>query len=1407
MLLPHARPRLAPVPGPSRRRRLRVLAPALALPLTTLATVPGATDASASSVPVVAAVAPEATAREPEAVPPGPDAAPPAIRLRDASLDTGKGGPPPPPALAAGPASGRQLRLVQFSGPIRPSWYAGLARLGTVVTYVPDNAYLVWTTDAGAAALERQADTTAYTRYSGPFDPYYRLAPPLRGKAAPDGGPVDVTVQAVSGPDGEAALAAAAAGREVLAPAYDLGGLVTTSLRVPAGRLDEIASMAPVVNVEPWVAPALDDEGQGQLLAGNVQTVGGRTVPTGPGYLAWLAQKGFPTDPAAYPKVVVVDDGIDNGSTTPVHPDFYELGNGSDNNSRLLSNDNCTGDPSANGVAGHGNLNAGIVGGYSDRTGSVFTDAGGFQRGLGVSPYGRLGGVKIFANTGAYSVGGCAGTDAGVVAKVLASGAGISTNSWGSNAGGAYTASAQAYDLLTRDASSTTPGDQQLLHVFSAGNAGSGANTIGAPGTAKNVLTVGATENVRDQGTVDGCNIADGDSDSDIATFSSRGPTDDGRVKPDLVAAGTHVQGPASQDPAYDGSGICGNNSGPSPANRFYPLGGQTLYTWSSGTSHSTPAVAGAASLLQNYYGRVLAPGATASPAMLKALLANTPRYLDGGLGTGDVLPSNNQGYGVPDLDALFEAEPHRVLVDQTETFTASGQSLVRTGTVHDAAEPVRVTLAWTDAAGPTVGNAYVNNLDLEVVVGGRTYRGNVFGTDGLAATGGSADVRNNLENVLLPAGTTGPVSVRVVATNIAGDALPGSAGALQQDFALTVSNVDEVATAVADPRGVAVQDSDPDGNTTVDPGEVVTVTASVGNSGTLDLPAGTGTLTVVSGSASVLQGFSGYAGIAPGATRTNRTAYQVRVDPSPACSTRVVLEHTYTAGGQSIVQQLVVALGSPGPTASVDSTDVPRSIPDGVPAGVTSTLVVPPTAATFEDLRVRIGATHPWVGDLSATVTTPSGTVLTLFSRPGGASNSGDNLVGTVFSDAGTTVPGPGGAPYTGTFRPVTPFASVAGQPLAGTWTLTISDVATPDVGSLTSWGITAQPSDRVCAAAGPSVVVTPPAPVGEGGMLDVPVTLLDPDGGAETVTLALTDGTATAPDDYSAAGTPVVLAWNPGDPATKHVRVPIVDDGVGEGEETFTVGATTSSLPVSAPVTARILATPPTVALGPVVAATEGSGALKFPVTLADPDPATTYSVRVTTTGGTATAGADHVAVAETLTWLPGEPATKTVVVPLVDDSADEPDETVQVGLSSPLNALLGVSTVTGTILDDDAPVTPPVTTVKPKITVRAAKVKEGDRGTRTLVFRVVLDRVGTAPLSFAWRTKGLTARAGKDFRSASGRLTIPAGSTKGALRVKVVGERREERNERLALTLSRALGGVLTKASATGTIVDDD
>ena len=301
---------------------------------------------------------------------------------------------------------------------------------------------------------------------------------------------------------------------------------------------------------------------------------------------------------------------------------------------------------------------------------------------------------------------------------------------------------------------------------------------MSTPGTAKNIITVGAGENVRQTGT-DGCGISNtgADNANDVIGFSSRGPVNssggDGRTKPDIMAPGTHIEAGIPQS-NYDGTSVC---------NQYWPAG-QTLYGWSSGTSHSCPAVAGGAALVYQYF---LNQGLAApSPAMVKAYLQNSATRMTGA-GGNDTLPSNNQGMGRMDLGRAFDGS-QRILVDQTQTFGSTGQTYQVTGSVTSSSQPFRVTLGWTDAPGPTTGAPWVNNLDLEVTIGGQTYKGNVF-SGGTSITGGTADGKNNSESVFLPAGTSGSFTITVRASNIAGDGVPGNADTTDQDFALVVYN------------------------------------------------------------------------------------------------------------------------------------------------------------------------------------------------------------------------------------------------------------------------------------------------------------------------------------------------------------------------------------------------------------------------------------------------------------------------------------------------------------------------------------------------------------------------------------------------------------------------------------------
>ena len=148
--------------------------------------------------------------------------------------------------------------------------------------------------------------------------------------------------------------------------------------------------------------------------------------------------------------------------------------------------------------------------------------------------------------------------------------------------------------------------------------------------------------------------------------------------------------------------------------------------------------------------------GGGPSPALTKALLVNTATDLAGGQdGKGTTIaagPNSDQGWGRVNLGTAFDSTA-RAYRDQApaDMLGGSGQSRQHAYSVPDT-PPVKVTLAWTDAPGPTAGNPVVNNLDLVVAAGGRQYKGNVF-AGAVSRTGGTADPRNNVESVYLPAG------------------------------------------------------------------------------------------------------------------------------------------------------------------------------------------------------------------------------------------------------------------------------------------------------------------------------------------------------------------------------------------------------------------------------------------------------------------------------------------------------------------------------------------------------------------------------------------------------------------------------------------------------------------------------
>jgi trimeric autotransporter adhesin len=130
-------------------------------------------------------------------------------------------------------------------------------------------------------------------------------------------------------------------------------------------------------------------------------------------------------------------------------------------------------------------------------------------------------------------------------------------------------------------------------------------------------------------------------------------------------------------------------------------------------------------------------------------------------------------------------------------------------------------------------------------------------------------------------------------------------------------------------------------------------------------------------------------------------------------------------------------------------STDGPVPIPDNLPAGATSSIVITDNKLV-QNVKVTLNLTHTFDRDLVITLIPPAGAPVTLSMRRGA---SGHNFVATVFDDAATASIAAGTAPFTGSFRPETPLAAVIGIDAAGTWQLHVVDTEANDVGTIDDW------------------------------------------------------------------------------------------------------------------------------------------------------------------------------------------------------------------------------------------------------------------------------------------------------------------------------------------------------------------
>lgn len=428
------------------------------------------------------------------------------------------------------------------------------------------------------------------------------------------------------------------------------------------------------------------------------------------------------------------DTGLDTGDMGTLHPDFT-------NRIRAvfsLGRTNDWSDPT-----GHGTHTAGSLMGNGSAYSNGLFKAPAFEaelvhQSLYEDEYHALGGLPTNLNL--------------LFAQAYATNARVHSSSWGSLTLGAY-------DAYAREVDEYMWYYPNMLAVFPAGNESYDSNADGivntkrlaSPGCAKNVLCVGAAESKRPAGSGGySSDIYGSDAwepffpvnpihDDLISTsadgvhqgmyaFSSRGPTADGRIKPDIVAPGTDIISCRSRHP--NASTYWGEFN--------------TDYVFSGGTSESTPLAASAAALVRQYYMEKHSTLiSNPSAALVKATLVNGARSLTPGqygYGTHREIPAAPrpnivEGWGHVNLNDSLNG----LCVWDDDALT-SGTTSLYTCVIAET-NAVYVTLAWTDyPASLGAAQTLVNDLDLRVF----TPDGKVHYPNGLSGP----DHTNNIEGI-----------------------------------------------------------------------------------------------------------------------------------------------------------------------------------------------------------------------------------------------------------------------------------------------------------------------------------------------------------------------------------------------------------------------------------------------------------------------------------------------------------------------------------------------------------------------------------------------------------------------------------------------------------------------------------
>jgi subtilisin-like proprotein convertase family protein len=265
------------------------------------------------------------------------------------------------------------------------------------------------------------------------------------------------------------------------------------------------------------------------------------------------------------------------------------------------------------------------------------------------------------------------------------------------------------------------------------------------------------------------------------------------------------------------------------------------------------------------------------------------------------------------------------------------------------------------------------------------------------------------------------------------------------------------------------------DGDNFIEPGESGSLTVAVANIGGATALGVSATLTTMTPGVTITNATSSYPNIGSnGQSANNITPFTFTLANTAPCGLAIDFTLTVNASNSNEGPQTSTFRVQTGQsnTTTVSYTGPPVLIRADIPSTVTIPIEVSGLSSPIGGLKFSfdgsgctsdVGATtvgfdHSWVGDLVITLTSPQGTTVTLMNQPGGPLNSGNNFCNTVLDDNATALIqgiSPAGNPWTGSFKPASPLAAFSGQNGNGTWTLTVSDVASFDGGNVRAFSL----------------------------------------------------------------------------------------------------------------------------------------------------------------------------------------------------------------------------------------------------------------------------------------------------------------------------------------------------------------